>query len=402
LTATSIHFEPGKLSHLIGLGYEAAIALPAWRVLANDLAAASGSQMAMVQYIEDDHPERSFLVCGGLGSDFEEAFARTSWLSEDDRFWADIRNRPSGTVRLSHEIMATAEMRKTPAYSRLAMPWKLEHFLISAIQTGNGVSAFLSLGRASGEPPFADGDKKLFSEMVLSHLQRSITLHQVLHSSQQRNAALAALVDMTPYGIVVFDNRGRPLIVNKRASRIFDSGQGLGMVNGRLHAADSETHGQLENALSMAVHGALGALIPAPDPVIVPRHGRLHPYQVVFSRLTSGDGADDLPVGSSVVAMIHEEWLSGPKYLATMLRNTYGLTSAEVRLCQAMLEGKSLSEAASDNRISRNTAKTHLSRVFSKTGVRSQTALLRLLSAGIRPKLPILNMPSTVGSRAPP
>jgi DNA-binding CsgD family transcriptional regulator len=85
-----------------------------------------------------------------------------------------------------------------------------------------------------------------------------------------------------------------------------------------------------------------------------------------------------------------------------MLRSTYGLTSAEVRLCQAMLEGKSLSEAASDTRISRNTAKTHLSRVFNKTGVRSQSALLRLLSAGIRPKLPILNIPSTGGSRAPP
>jgi DNA-binding CsgD family transcriptional regulator len=123
---------------------------------------------------------------------------------------------------------------------------------------------------------------------------------------------------------------------------------------------------------------------------------------VAFSRLTSGDDAHDLPVGSSVVAMIHEEWLSGPKYLATMLRNTYGLTSAEVRLCQAMLEGKSLSEAASDTRISRNTAKTHLSRVFNKTGVRSQAALLRLLSAGIRPKLPILNIPSTGGSREHP
>jgi DNA-binding CsgD family transcriptional regulator/PAS domain-containing protein len=402
VTATSIRFEAGELSRLIGLGYEAAIALPAWRVLANDVAAATGSRMAMIQYIEDDHPERSFLVCGGLGSDFEEVFAETSWLSEDDRFWADIRNRPSGTVRLSHEIMAAAEMRKTPAYSRLAKPWKLEHFLISAVQNGNGVSAFLSLGRASGEPPFVDGDKKLFSELLLSHLQRSITFHRVLQNSQQRDAALSALVDTTPYGVVVFDNRGRPLIVNKRASGIFGSGQGLGMVNGRLHAADPEAHARLENALSMAVHSALGALIPAPDPVMVPRRGRLHPYQVVFSRLTSGDGAHDLPVGSSVVAMIHEEWLSGPKYLATMLRSTYGLTSAEVRLCQAMLEGKSLSEAASDTRISRNTAKTHLSRVFNKTGVRSQSALLRLLSAGIRPKLPILNIPSTGGSRAPP
>ncbi len=388
---TSINFEPGKLSRLIGLGYEAGLTRSAWRVFADDLAAASGSQLAMIQYIEDDRPERSFLACGGLGQEFAEAFAETSWLSEDDQFWADIRKRPSGTVRLSQEIMTTAAMRKTPAYARVAMPWKLEHFLISAVHTGNGVSAFLSLGRSARESPFVEGDKTLFRKMVLSHLQRSINLHRALGATRRTNAALSAVVDMTPYGLVVFDTRGQPVVVNRQASQIFGAGEGLALVNGRLHATVPAAHARLENALSMAVHGALGAMIPTPEAVIVPRKYGAHPYEVAFSRLGSGADGQDFPGGSAVVAVIHEDGLSGPQYVPMMLRSTYGLTGAEIRVCLALLEGNSLLEAARTLNVSRNTAKTHLNRVFNKTGVRSQAALLRRLLSGIRPKLPILN-----------
>jgi DNA-binding CsgD family transcriptional regulator len=291
-------------------------------------------------------------------------------------------------------------MRKTPAYSRVAKPWKLEHFLISAIHTGNGISAFLSLGRARHGSPYVDGDKKIFRGLLLSHLERSITLHRALGTTREINSTLSAIIDLSPYGVVAFDTRGRPLIVNKRASKIFGSNDGLALINGRLHASVPEAHARLENALAMSVHGALGAMIAPPDAVTVPRKGHAQPYHVVFSRLEPGDSALEFPAGSAVMAMIHEDWLTDSKYLPTTLRNTYSLSEAEIRLCQAMLEGKSLVQAASELNISRNTAKTHLTRIFGKTRVHSQAALLRLLSSGIRPKLPILNDPSTAGSRA--
>jgi DNA-binding CsgD family transcriptional regulator len=194
--------------------------------------------------------------------------------------------------------------------------------------------------------------------------------------------------------------RGRPLIVNRQAAQIFGAGEGLALVNGRLHATVPGAHSQLENALSMAIHGALGVTIPAPEAVVVPRKYGAHPYEVVFSRLVSGEHGQDFPAGATVVAVIHEDGLLGPQYLPMMLRSAYGLTGAEIRVCQALLEGKSLLEASRTLNISRNTAKTHLNRVFNKTGVRSQAALVRRLLAGIRSKLPILNDPSTGGSRA--
>jgi len=393
MAATSIQIDTGKLSRLIGLGYEASLTRTAWREFVDTIAAVSGSPLAMLQYIDDDHPERSFLACGGLGEDFERLFTKVRWQSEDDQFWTAIRNSPSGTVRLGQEIMVREVMHRSPAYHLVAKPWNLEHFLISAVTTGSGVSAYLSLGRTAKQSPFVEGDKMLFNQMVLSHLQRSFVLYRALGATRQTNALLTAVFDTAPYGMVLFDTRGRPRAVNQVASAIFEAAAGLTLINGRLHASDPVAHARLEDALSMALHSALGASVGPPDAVVVPRRNHKHPYHVVFSRIRLREITDGFPTGTAVGALIHEGWLTDTVYMPTLLRSTYGLTRAEIRLCQAMLEGKSLSEAAEALAISRNTAKTHLARVFNKSGVTSQAALLRLLAQGTQGPGPRITNP---------
>ncbi|MEM0930013.1 MAG: helix-turn-helix transcriptional regulator [Pseudomonadota bacterium] len=66
-----------------------------------------------------------------------------------------------------------------------------------------------------------------------------------------------------------------------------------------------------------------------------------------------------------------------------MARAIFGLSDAQVALAHHIVSGDSLTLAAEFLGISINTARTHLSRVFEKTGVNSQTALVRtLLSIG--------------------
>jgi DNA-binding CsgD family transcriptional regulator len=59
--------------------------------------------------------------------------------------------------------------------------------------------------------------------------------------------------------------------------------------------------------------------------------------------------------------------------------DVYGLSQSQAKLVRCLFDGKDLSTAAKDLGISPNTAKTHLQRMYDKTGVRSQPALVRLL-----------------------
>ncbi len=60
----------------------------------------------------------------------------------------------------------------------------------------------------------------------------------------------------------------------------------------------------------------------------------------------------------------------------------FGLTAAERKLLVQLLEGRELKDAAICLGVARTTARTHLQRIFDKTGVRRQSELQRLMAAG--------------------
>ena len=57
----------------------------------------------------------------------------------------------------------------------------------------------------------------------------------------------------------------------------------------------------------------------------------------------------------------------------------YGLSEGQARLAREIANGADLAQAAAAMGVTANTARTHLRRMFDKTGVRSQPALLRVI-----------------------
>ena len=57
----------------------------------------------------------------------------------------------------------------------------------------------------------------------------------------------------------------------------------------------------------------------------------------------------------------------------------YGLSKAQTEIISQIANGMDLNEAAANSGISKNTARTHLRRVYEKVGVNSQIELLRLI-----------------------
>jgi DNA-binding CsgD family transcriptional regulator len=61
-----------------------------------------------------------------------------------------------------------------------------------------------------------------------------------------------------------------------------------------------------------------------------------------------------------------------------LAQELFHLTGAETMLAIQLANGLSLEEAAAALNIKRNTARAHLRSIFSKTGVRRQTELVRI------------------------
>ncbi len=68
--------------------------------------------------------------------------------------------------------------------------------------------------------------------------------------------------------------------------------------------------------------------------------------------------------------------------VSELLMQMYGLTRTEANLAAKLVEGLSFAEACDVMSITQNTGRTHLKRIFSKTGTNRQAALVKLILGG--------------------
>jgi DNA-binding CsgD family transcriptional regulator len=69
-----------------------------------------------------------------------------------------------------------------------------------------------------------------------------------------------------------------------------------------------------------------------------------------------------------------------------MAASAFGLSPSQLRLANKIVDGRSLVEIADEGRVSVNTVRTHLKRMFDKVGVHSQPALVRALLSVAAPR----------------
>jgi DNA-binding CsgD family transcriptional regulator len=101
------------------------------------------------------------------------------------------------------------------------------------------------------------------------------------------------------------------------------------------------------------------------------------PLQVIVEPYISGLGDVRAPIAVTVSVRDPDKVRSAP---ARLYQALYGLTRAEARLAALIAEGRSLTEAAAMNGVTRETVRSQLKSVFQKTGANRQTELIRLFN----------------------
>ena len=166
---------------------------------------------------------------------------------------------------------------------------------------------------------------------------------------------------------------GKVLWQSPAAEEALAASDELVIRNGRLRLRDSRSDQKLQAAISWAggldtgVMSSRGAV-----PILIERGEGLQ-TQICW---VIGEGG--MVYFSLDHAGLSQERLS----VAALI---YGLSLAQQQLAAHVAQGLSLPEIATAMGITTNTARTHLNRVFEKTGVHNQTALVRVLLSSAAP-----------------
>lgn len=173
------------------------------------------------------------------------------------------------------------------------------------------------------------------------------------------------------FGILVVGTEARVLLANRAAEAMLaDSRGALCVERQRLTARRQTDCAALSRLIGVAVrHGSGGSLAIAHEgcPTLI----------VLVMPLAAPPGTARRPE----LAIVLVRYLEQPgKQSSGAFARHFSLTCAQTALANEIVRGDGVRAAARRLRISYGTARAHLLQIFQKTGVRRQTALVRLMS----------------------
>ena len=162
---------------------------------------------------------------------------------------------------------------------------------------------------------------------------------------------------------------------NGAADGLAAAARGLTLVRGRLGSVVPEQTRRLQALIAAATSPDPAERTGGAMPLLAP--DRLLPLSVMVAPARPDRLA--LFAGGPCAIVCVTDLEAGVSLSQTRLRELFGLSAAEARVAMALVEGRTPREAAQGLGLSFYTVRSHLVRIFDKTGTSRQAELVRLI-----------------------
>jgi DNA-binding CsgD family transcriptional regulator/PAS domain-containing protein len=261
-----------------------------------------------------------------------------------------------GVAMDTAEVVPDQEFRRSSIYRDLVRPMG-GHYGMTALPFAGSLLAVC-------RPPNArrfDGSEIRLLQTALPHLETVLRLKRQLAGIDTRVTALQSALNELGVGVLIASRSGRTLFANRSAEAILRTMPGAGgaVTPGvRMREVIGHTDGR---------------------PYAISR-GPLQRPVVIRAVPVSGYGAERVLPNSECQVVV---FLRDPDRRADTpkgaLMASLGLTPREASLAELLAQDVSLTEAAGILGITRENARVHLKRIFSKTDTRRQSELVSLI-----------------------
>ena len=225
----------------------------------------------------------------------------------------------------------------------------------------------------TGKEEFSPDDLRLL-EVFTPHVRRAVQMNMRLAKGDLAGEATTRLLEQMTSAAFLVDARGRVLFANAAAEQLIRDERGLRLVQGVLTPDLSADDTALRSLLGSFALGTSGdGVLKLARPAGPPLQLQVMPVRTATPRLSP----------TLATAIIFDISDRAPRDPLERLREKYGFTGAEAAFALEIARGDGKQAAAERRGVSFATARTHLSRIFEKTGVHRQAELVRLLMADL-------------------
>jgi DNA-binding CsgD family transcriptional regulator len=285
-------------------------------------------------------------------------------------------NQPVDKVFTVEDLMTESEWRRTSYFQHWCAPHDVFHVMGADISTPDAGKLRFRLTRGEAAPSFSALDRAR-CEALLPHLRRALHIHNLLDRSESMGVLYSQAIGRLSVGTIVLDDTGKVIEQNLIARELLAGSDGLKLVGGRLEASYPSDNRELQQLIRNAFARHAGDPLTVASAMSVSRPSGLVSLGVVVEPVPSQEWAEGK---GQPAAVVYIRDAAGKSLASTAAaKQLFNLTPAETALAMELANGLSLEEAAEALNIRRNTARAHLRSIFSKTGVRRQTELVRIM-----------------------
>jgi DNA-binding CsgD family transcriptional regulator len=266
------------------------------------------------------------------------------------------------------------EWRRSAILNEFLLPVDCPYFMPAWLHKSPAKAVTLSFQATRKRGPFDAQDVETY-RVLLPHIARALEIRDRLQRAQLRSDALAETLDSLTFGVLVLDSGGRLLETNGVAQELLRNESSI----------DRGRDGTLRLRNPAGVE--LGRWIRTGVPPTGSADGLLHvprPPRLPLSVLVT-----PLPARSTA-------WMAGdPRWLllifdperrvrasAEFLARDLDISAREAEVAALLVAGLDIREVASHLCLSIHTVRSHIKSVFGKTGLRSQSDLIRRVTLG--------------------
>jgi DNA-binding CsgD family transcriptional regulator/PAS domain-containing protein len=367
-------FEDQRFCRLITDIYDTALDPALWSGVLTNMA---GTMNAQASALLSKDSSRKFVdaTCHtGLDPHFERTYAdtygklgpvATSAFCDTDR----IASIP--------ELMPYDEYCRTCFYREWAKPQGWADVAVAVLEKSASGCVYLSFARneAAG---MVDDDMRRGMALVLPHVRRAVLVGKAIEFKRAEAAAFADVLDGLSAGLFLLDAGGRIAHANTAANAMLDAADFLRSTGGRLVAGDPQADQTLRDALAATGNGDVEIGVRGIALPLIAHDGTRHVAHVL--PLTSGARRAAGMTYTATAALFVRKATLAPPPAPDVIGKTYNLTPAELRVLLAIVEIGGVPEVADALGVADTTVKTHLGRLFEKTGTGRQADLVKLVA----------------------
>jgi DNA-binding CsgD family transcriptional regulator len=369
----------GAVLKLVGMTYDAALDEHKWGAFLEAFTYAVGGKSAILRSVDYQIGKASFNASYGFDPEMQKSYA--NYYVNLDYFSTFFKTVPLNTVESNENsgyAVSPSEQKKTEFYNDYMRPAGSEYAMgTTLIRDGNHMVQFAAQ-RGKSSIGF-DAEQMNLMSLLSSHVSRAVQVHRKISNvTVEKGWALGAL-DQLRMSVILTNASGTPLFANRAAEQMLTKGDGINTHQGKLILSNPSDTTRLYKLIDDAAKGAPGTTQGGDMRISLPNGEFLHcmvmPIPLEFTARWN------IGLASGCVAV----FLSKPGALQLSpqrLAEQYGLTPAEGRLAAKLTALRSVEQASDDLCISTHTVRSQLKSIFAKTGAKSQSELIILLTTG--------------------